>query len=81
MPCARWPLPGARERYDGDFRVKTKNPVLVVSAVWDPVTPLVSAKNVSSGFEGSVLLQRDGFGVSTYFTSLKQMGQYKYWLL
>ncbi|EJT79105.1 hypothetical protein GGTG_04194 [Gaeumannomyces tritici R3-111a-1] len=65
MPCARWRLNGARERYNGDFRVRTKYPVLVVNPTWDPVTPLVSAKNVSAGFEGSVLLQRDGFGHSS----------------
>ena len=63
MPCARWRL-DAKERYMGDFRVKTKNPVLLVGSTYDPVTPLVSAHNISDGFEGSVVLERGGFGVS-----------------
>ncbi|PLB54183.1 proteinase [Aspergillus steynii IBT 23096] len=61
MVCAHWKL-AAKERYDGDFRVKTKTPVLFIGNTHDPVTPLVSARNVSSGFEGSVLLQHDGYG-------------------
>ncbi|KAL8371189.1 hypothetical protein RB595_001167 [Gaeumannomyces hyphopodioides] len=65
MACARWPYQAA-ERYLGDFRVKTKNPVLLLSAELDPTTPLVSARNVSAGFEGSVLLQRAGPGHCSY---------------
>lgn len=63
--CAQWKLP-AKERYDGDFNnvKKTKNPVLIVNNRYDPVTPLVSARNVSQTFEGSVLLEQNGYGVS-----------------
>ncbi|KAI5863686.1 TAP-like protein-domain-containing protein [Durotheca rogersii] len=61
LPCAQWKFE-AKERYEGDFHVRTKNPLLFVGNTWDPVTPLVSAKNVSSGFEGSVLLQHNGHG-------------------
>lgn len=60
--CAQWKLP-AKERYGGDFQVQTKNPLLIIGNTYDPVTPLVSARNVSSGFEGSVLLQHNGYGV------------------
>ncbi|KEF53888.1 uncharacterized protein A1O9_10290, partial [Exophiala aquamarina CBS 119918] len=49
-------------QYLGDFKVKTKNPVLVVGNTLDNVTPLASARNVSSGFEGSILLERKAFG-------------------
>jgi len=62
--CAQWQL-SAKERYTGDFRVKTRNPVLLIGNTFDPVTPLVSAHNMSSGFEGSVVLQHNGYGVST----------------
>ncbi|KAL6404980.1 hypothetical protein AUP68_11819 [Ilyonectria robusta] len=63
MRCAQWKIP-AKERYSGDFRVKTKNPMLVIGNTYDPATPLASARNVSETFEGSVLLQQDGYGAS-----------------
>jgi pimeloyl-ACP methyl ester carboxylesterase len=65
-PCAQWPFE-AKGRYLGDFKVKTKNPVLVVGNTLDNVTPLASARNVSSGFGGSILLERKAFGVSISF--------------
>ncbi|CAI4212347.1 unnamed protein product [Parascedosporium putredinis] len=61
--CALWPFE-AKERYEGDFHVKTKNPLLFIGNTYDPVTPLASAKNMSAGFEGSVVLQHNGFGPS-----------------
>lgn len=61
--CAQWTLP-AKERYMGDFNVTSKNPVLIIGNTHDPVTPLVSAKNVTDTFKGSVLLQHDSYGVS-----------------
>jgi len=45
--------------------VRTKNPVLLVGQTYDPVTPMASARNISAGFEGSVVLEVMGFGVST----------------
>lgn len=65
--CAQWTLP-AKERYKGDFNVTSKNPVLVIGNTHDPVTPLVSAKNVTETFKGSVLLQHDSYGVSLPFS-------------
>lgn len=61
--CAQWPME-AKERAGGDFQVKTKNPVLVVGNTIDAHTPLRSAMNVSSGLEGSVVLEVNGTGVS-----------------
>ncbi|KAM0438633.1 hypothetical protein ACHAPT_001386 [Fusarium lateritium] len=52
MRCSRWKLP-AKERYEGDFKVKTKKPVLVIGNTLDPVTPLESARNVTKTLEGS----------------------------
>ena len=61
--CQHWPW-RAKEIYSGNFRVKTKNPVIVLSSRFDPVTPLVSAQNVSIGLENSALLVVNGVGVS-----------------
>ncbi|KAK4238918.1 proteinase [Achaetomium macrosporum] len=64
MWCAQWQI-DAKERYRGDFRVRTRNPVLVIGNTYDPVTPLAAARNVSAGLEGSVVLQHDGYGHSS----------------
>jgi len=61
--CAQWPW-HAKETYMGDFHVKTKNPILVASNTRDAHTPLRSARNISSTFEGSGLLEVNGTGVS-----------------
>lgn len=62
--CAQWKIE-PKERYTGDFNVKTKHPVLFIGNTNDGLTPLVSAKNVSSTFEGSVVLTVDGYGHSS----------------
>jgi hypothetical protein len=61
--CAQWPW-HARETYMGDFQVKTKNPILLAGTTRDAHTPIISAFNVSSGFEGSGVLESNGTGVS-----------------
>ncbi|KNG89214.1 hypothetical protein ANOM_002152 [Aspergillus nomiae NRRL 13137] len=61
MQCIRWGGE-AKERYSGNFHVKTKNPVLLIGNTYDPATPLVSARNVSAGLEGSVVLQQNSYG-------------------
>ncbi|KAI1409287.1 TAP-like protein-domain-containing protein [Hypoxylon sp. FL1857] len=62
MPCAQWKF-HAKERYEGDFNnIRTKNPVLFIGNSFDPVTPLVSARNMSAGFEGSALLTHNAHG-------------------
>lgn len=63
LPCAQWQFE-PKERYTGDFQVTPRNPVLIIGNTWDGLTPLRSAKNVSSGFEGSVVLEVQGHGVS-----------------
>jgi len=60
--CAQWPW-RAKETYMGDFKVKTRRPVLVASNTRDGFTPLRSAMNVSEGLEGSGLLVVNGTGV------------------
>ncbi|GJD02462.1 TAP domain-containing protein [Colletotrichum higginsianum] len=68
MVCAQWRLP-AKEQYAGDFRVKTRRPILFIGNTADAFTPLASARNASAGFEGSVVLQTNGYGHSSTGTS------------
>ena len=65
IPSAQWKF-NAKERYEGDFQVTPREPVLVIGNTWDGLTPLRSAHNVSSGFEGSVVLEVNGHGVSEF---------------
>ncbi|EEU34243.1 uncharacterized protein NECHADRAFT_85518 [Fusarium vanettenii 77-13-4] len=58
MRCSRWKLP-AKERYEGDFKAKTKNSILVIGQTSDPITPMASARNLAGTLEGSVLLEFD----------------------
>jgi pimeloyl-ACP methyl ester carboxylesterase len=67
MICAQWKI-DAKEKYEGNFTATTENPMLIITNSGDPVTPMTSAHNVSSGFEGSVVLEVDGYGVSTRLT-------------
>lgn len=60
---AQWPFV-AKERYGGDFHVKTKNPILFVGNTWDPSTPAASARNMSAAFAGSVMFEQHSVGVS-----------------
>lgn len=65
LGCASWRF-RAKERYTRGFtNITTKSPLLFIGNTFDPVTPLVSAQNASAGFEGSVVLQHDGHGVSS----------------
>ena len=62
--CAQWKIE-PKERYEAGFdNIKTKNPLLVIGNSFDPATPLRSAFNISAGFEDSVVLTQDGYGVS-----------------
>lgn len=61
--CAQWPFE-PKERYTGDFRTKTPNPVLFVGNTYDAATAIGSAYGMSERFEGSVVLEQKGFGVS-----------------
>ncbi|RDA90708.1 hypothetical protein CP533_4947 [Ophiocordyceps camponoti-saundersi (nom. inval.)] len=61
VACAQWKVE-PRERYGGDFRVRPRAPVLIVGNSHDGHTPIRSAHNLSAGFEGSVVLEVDGYG-------------------
>jgi len=61
--CAQWPKP-AVERDSSNFTVKPRQPVLLIGNSFDLVAPLAAAKNMSAGFDGSVVMRHDGYGVS-----------------
>lgn len=63
MFCSRWKMQ-AKGRYEGNFKTKTKNPMLIIGSPYDIRTPFVSAQKVHELFEGSSLLQHNGYGVS-----------------
>jgi len=63
IACSQW-LVSANEVYRGNWGARTKYPVLVIGNTYDPVTPLVSARNVSELLPGSVVLEHRGYGVS-----------------
>ena len=68
LQCARWKF-SSKERYEGTFdNIKTRHPALVVGNSIDPTTPLASARNLSEGLIGSVLLQNNGYGVSSHYS-------------
>ena len=69
MACAQWQME-AKERYEGDFQVKTKNPLLFIGNTYDALTPYQSAFNMSSGFEGSGAIEQLSFGVCFYLSSV-----------
>jgi hypothetical protein len=62
---AQW-LSKAVEVYSGDFRAKTKNPVLLASNTFDPFAPLEAAQRMSGLLEGSALLLNNGYGVRNF---------------
>lgn len=55
-----WP----KWRFNGPFKGKTSFPILYIANMADNITPLVSARNNSAGFEGSVVLVQNSYGVS-----------------
>ncbi|KAJ4305782.1 hypothetical protein N0V90_001314 [Kalmusia sp. IMI 367209] len=67
LVCSQWKMKG-KEQYTGDYKAKTKKPMLIIGSPYDLRTPLVSAKNVSAGFEGSVVLQHNGLGHTVMYS-------------
>ncbi|KZL64421.1 alpha/beta hydrolase fold family protein [Colletotrichum tofieldiae] len=51
-----------RWRFDGPFEAKTSHPILFIANQADNVTPLVSARNNSAGFPGSIVLVQNSYG-------------------
>lgn len=67
LTCARWPFKAAETLDMNKFKhVNTKMPILFVNSRYDPITPLVSAYEASTRFNGSRVVVHEGEGVS-YF--------------
>ncbi|OTA99599.1 hypothetical protein M426DRAFT_254180 [Hypoxylon sp. CI-4A] len=49
-------------RYTGPFGGNTSHPILYVANIADNISPLVSARNNSQGFPGSVILVQNSYG-------------------
>jgi hypothetical protein len=73
MLCSQWKIQ-AKERYEGDFRAKTRNPVLLIGSPYDGRTPISGAFAANKTLEGSVVLQHNGLGVSrsTFLISMHE---------
>jgi hypothetical protein len=73
--CGEWPFV-ARERYDGPWEgLKTKTPVLFVGNTWDPATAMENARVMGRAFEGAVVVEQRGFGVSLLFFLCSFLGK------
>ncbi|GJE95989.1 alpha/beta hydrolase [Phanerochaete sordida] len=59
--CNGWKM-RSRDTFNGSFITNTSTPILMISNTYDPVCPLASARNMSAGFGGSVLLQQNSTG-------------------
>ncbi|KAJ7165904.1 TAP-like protein-domain-containing protein [Mycena filopes] len=61
MGCLAWPeFP--KTHFQGPFVANTSFPLLLIGNTADPVTPLWTAKKMSQGFAGSVVLTQDSVG-------------------
>jgi hypothetical protein len=63
---ASWSIPTTHHfypRYGPDFpRVRTAEPILILSTTWDPMCPLISAKKAHNSFENAGLLEQRSYG-------------------
>ncbi|GAM37207.1 hypothetical protein TCE0_022f06931 [Talaromyces pinophilus] len=64
LTCVGW-KPRAQWRLNGPYTGNTSHPLMLVSTTLDPVTPLKSAKKMSSQFNGSVVLEQSSEGHTT----------------
>jgi pimeloyl-ACP methyl ester carboxylesterase len=65
-PCAsNWPA-HATDRYTGPWNAKTKTPILLVGARYDPGTPYRNAQVAERRLGNAVLLTLDGWGHPSY---------------
>jgi hypothetical protein len=73
--CSLWKIK-AKERYEGDFKAKTKHPVLLIGSPYDGRTPISGAYAANKTLERSVVLQHNGLGVSrsTFLASSNERG-------
>jgi pimeloyl-ACP methyl ester carboxylesterase len=64
-PCAAgWPK--SEDAYRGPWSATTKNPLLLISNVYDPATPYAGAVNAENALGNAVLLTVAGYGHPSY---------------
>jgi len=61
LACVGWPK-FPKDHFRGPFVANTSHPILLIGNTADPVTPLWAAKNVSKGFNNSIVLTQDSPG-------------------
>lgn len=64
MVCANWKI-YPTEKFNSDFKIKPRKPVLILGNTYDGHTPLESAYNVSSTIDSSAVVELDGYAVGT----------------
>ncbi|KAF9691522.1 hypothetical protein EKO04_010402 [Ascochyta lentis] len=58
--CRNWPFrPPSSQQFDGNFGANISHPMLILTNNFDPVCPAVYARQMSSQFPGSVLLEQE----------------------
>ncbi|KIP07572.1 hypothetical protein PHLGIDRAFT_117965 [Phlebiopsis gigantea 11061_1 CR5-6] len=60
-PCATWNI-SAKDALNGTFVTNTSAPILLISNIRDPLTPIHNGMNMFEGFAGSVLLTQNSTG-------------------
>ncbi|MDQ1292422.1 MAG: hypothetical protein QG608_300 [Actinomycetota bacterium] len=58
------------DAYRGPFNRRTANPVLIVGNYWDPTTPYTTVRSTADRMPNARLLPNDGWGRTTFHTSL-----------
>lgn len=66
--CNQWPGDD-RDRFVGPFGQTTANPLLLLTTLYDPATPVEQARSAHDAMPGSILVTVDGAGHTTLFTS------------
>lgn len=59
-------------QFRGPFVAKTSFPILFIANMADNITPLISARNNSAGFEDSVVLVQNSYGASPFLSELSR---------
>lgn len=67
LPCANWPFKASTDVTK--LRVRNVPPILVVSATYDPATPMKWGRALAKELPGAVLLTREGDGHTSYADS------------
>ena len=69
-PKQQWPLTRSHNFTFKDYgingsSIQTLHPLLILSTTYNPVTPLVSAKSANLAFQGSQVIEIQGYGHSS----------------